>query len=90
MSPVRNWTLGVALIVPLMGGLSAATDHWPAATAAIATTPPAIHYVGDPADVSATVNGRSPGDHVTVVVQRDGQPVTLDVELGKRPAKQGP
>lgn len=50
MSPVRNWTLGVALIVPLMGGLSAATDHWPAATAAIATTPPAIHYVGDPAD----------------------------------------
>jgi HEAT repeat protein len=50
MSPVRNWTLGIALIVPLMGGLSAATDHWPAATAAIATTPPAAHYFGDPAD----------------------------------------
>ncbi len=50
MSPVRNWTLGIALIVPLMGGLSAATDHWPAATPAIATTPPVVHHYGDPAD----------------------------------------
>src|SRR5687767_13612397 len=49
MSPARNWTFGIALIVPLMGGL-AATDHWPAATPAIATTPPAVHYYGDPAD----------------------------------------
>jgi putative serine protease PepD len=46
--------------------------------------------VDDPADVSAAVNGRSPGDHVTVEVRRDGQPVSLDVELGTRPAKQGP
>ena len=50
MSPVRNWTLGILLIVPLMGGLSAATDHWPAQMAAVATTPPAVHYYGDPAD----------------------------------------
>lgn len=49
MSPLRNWTFGIALIVPLMGGL-AATDHWPAATPAIATTPPAVRYYGDPAD----------------------------------------
>lgn len=49
MNPARNWTFGIALIVPLIGGL-AATDHWPAATPAIATTPPAIHYHGDPAD----------------------------------------
>ena len=49
MSPARNWTFGIALIVPLVGGL-AATDHWPAATPAIATTPPAVHYYGDPAD----------------------------------------
>jgi putative serine protease PepD len=46
--------------------------------------------VDDPADVSAAINGRSPGDHVTVEVRRDGQPVSLDVELGTRPAKQGP
>jgi putative serine protease PepD len=45
--------------------------------------------VSDPADVSAAVNGRSPGDHVTVEVRRDGQPVSLDVELGTRPT-QGP
>ncbi|HEX2102744.1 MAG TPA: trypsin-like peptidase domain-containing protein [Solirubrobacteraceae bacterium] len=45
--------------------------------------------VDDPADVSAAIRGHVPGDTVTVQVQRDGQPVTLDVELGKRPG-QGP
>ncbi|HEY7470891.1 MAG TPA: HEAT repeat domain-containing protein [Gemmatimonadota bacterium] len=50
MSPVKNWTLGIALAVPLIGGLSAATDHWPRATPAIATTPPAVHRYDDPAD----------------------------------------
>jgi S1-C subfamily serine protease len=45
--------------------------------------------VNDPADVSAGIQGQAPGDVVTVQVQRDGQPVTLDVELGKR-ARQGP
>jgi putative serine protease PepD len=45
--------------------------------------------VNDPADVSAAVNGQSPGDVVTIQIRRDGQPVTLDVELGTRP-KQGP
>jgi putative serine protease PepD len=45
--------------------------------------------VNDPADVSSGIQGQAPGDVVTVQVQRDGQPVTLDVELGKRP-RQGP
>jgi putative serine protease PepD len=45
--------------------------------------------VNDPADVSAGLQGQAPGDVVTVQVQRDGQPVTLDVELGKRP-RRGP
>jgi putative serine protease PepD len=45
--------------------------------------------VNDPADVSAGIQGQAPGDVVTVQVRRDGQPVTLDVELGKRP-RRGP
>jgi putative serine protease PepD len=45
--------------------------------------------VDDPADVSAAIRGQVPGDTVTVQVQRDGRPVTIDVELGKRP-RQGP
>jgi putative serine protease PepD len=45
--------------------------------------------VDDPTDVSAAIRGQVPGDTVTVQVQRDGQPVTLDVELGKRP-RRGP
>jgi putative serine protease PepD len=45
--------------------------------------------VNDPADVSAAIQGQAPGDVVTVQVQRDGQPVTLDLELGKRP-RHGP
>jgi putative serine protease PepD len=45
--------------------------------------------VNDPADVSAGIQGQAPGDVVTVQVRRDGQPVTLDVELGKRP-RSGP
>ena len=49
MSPARNWTFGIAPIVPLMGGL-AATDRWPAAASAIATIPPVPQYYGDPAD----------------------------------------
>jgi putative serine protease PepD len=45
--------------------------------------------VDDPADVAAGIQGQAPGDVVTVQVRRDGQPVTLDVELGKRP-RRGP
>src|SRR4051794_30808438 len=45
--------------------------------------------VEDPSDVSTAIEGQAPGDVVTVQVTRDGQPVTLDVELGKRP-RQGP
>jgi HEAT repeat protein len=56
MSPYRTWTYGVALIVPLLGGMAAATDHGvasgPAAAEAttFATVPPAPHVAGDPAD----------------------------------------
>jgi putative serine protease PepD len=45
--------------------------------------------VNGPADVSAGIQGQAPGDIVTIQVQRDGQPVTLDVELGRR-QRQGP
>ena len=45
--------------------------------------------VNGPSDVSAGIQGQAPGDVVTLQVQRDGQPVTLDVELGKR-RRQGP
>jgi putative serine protease PepD len=45
--------------------------------------------VNDPADVSSAINAQAPGDVVTVQIRRDGQPVTLDVEIGTRP-KQGP
>jgi S1-C subfamily serine protease len=45
--------------------------------------------VTGPADVSAGIQGQAPGDIVTIQVQRDGQPVTLDVELGRR-QRQGP
>lgn len=56
MSPIKSWTLGALLIVPLIGGLSAATDHWPrpagqpTATAGPSAPPPAVHRPGDPAD----------------------------------------
>lgn len=55
MSPYRTWTLGVALVVPLLGGV-AATDHGvasgPAAVEAapFATVPPAPRIAHDPAD----------------------------------------
>jgi putative serine protease PepD len=45
--------------------------------------------VSGPSDVSAGIRGQAPGDIVTIQVQRDGQPVTLDVELGKS-RRQGP
>jgi HEAT repeat protein len=57
MRPIKSWILGVALIVPLIGGLSAATDDWsrPAemtgsSDGAIAASPPAAYSPGDPAD----------------------------------------
>jgi HEAT repeat protein len=57
MSPIKSWTLGVALIVPLIGGLSAATGDWirPADPVAAAdgrspASPPAVYRPGDPAD----------------------------------------
>jgi HEAT repeat protein len=57
MRPIKSWILGAALIVPLIGGLSAATDDWsrPAevtglSEGAIAASPPAAYSPGDPAD----------------------------------------
>ena len=56
MSPYRTWTFGVALIVPLLGGMAAATDHGvasgpPAGEATpFATVPPAPYIADDPAD----------------------------------------
>jgi HEAT repeat protein len=55
MSPIKSWTLGAALIVPLIGGLSAATDNWPRSGVAPTSagpwaSPPAVQRPGDPAD----------------------------------------
>jgi len=51
MSPFKSWILGAALVVPLIGGLAAATDDPPHAIAEVPdATPPAIHRLGDPAD----------------------------------------
>ena len=47
MSPFRNWTLGTALIVPLLGGAVAA-DHGGATP--FAEVPPAVRIAHDPAD----------------------------------------
>ena len=37
-------------------------------------------------DVYAVLRKHGPGDHVTVVVERDGQRRSIDVELGARPS----
>jgi len=43
--------------------------------------------VQDPEDVAAAIGDNEPGDEVSVVVERDGLTRTLDVTLGKRPAR---
>jgi putative serine protease PepD len=43
--------------------------------------------VQDPADISAAVAAKKPGDKITVEVQRDGGTHPLDVTLGTRPAR---
>jgi putative serine protease PepD len=46
--------------------------------------------VSGPDDVATSIEGRQPGDRVSVVVQRNGERKTLDVELGRRPEGAGP
>jgi len=43
------------------------------------------HAVTEPGDVNDAIDGRRPGDTVTVVVERDGRRESIDVELGTRP-----
>jgi putative serine protease PepD len=45
--------------------------------------------VRSPADVSAAVNARDPGDRVRVEVLRDGRRLELEVTLGARPERAG-
>jgi S1-C subfamily serine protease len=40
-------------------------------------------------DLSSAVSDTSPGDHVTVVLQRGSQQMTVTVEIGQRPASNG-
>ena len=41
--------------------------------------------ISEPGDVTDAIDGREPGDSVTVVVERDGRSQSIDLELGTRP-----
>jgi putative serine protease PepD len=41
--------------------------------------------VSEPGDVADAIDGREPGDSVTIEVERDGRRESIDVELGARP-----
>jgi putative serine protease PepD len=43
--------------------------------------------VREPGDVSGSLDGRRPGDRVTVVVERGGQRRPIEVTLGRRPGR---
>jgi putative serine protease PepD len=43
--------------------------------------------VREPDDVTAAIDGRRPGDQVTIVVERGGSPRAVDVTLGTRPER---
>jgi putative serine protease PepD len=43
------------------------------------------HAIREPGDVPDAIDGREPGDTVTVVVERDGRRESIDLELGNRP-----
>ncbi len=43
--------------------------------------------VQDPEDVAQAIGDDQPGDEVAIVVERDGRTLTLQAELGKRPAR---
>jgi S1-C subfamily serine protease len=47
------------------------------------------HGVKSADDLSNAVSDASPGDHVTVVLQRGSQQMTVTVEIGQRPASNG-
>jgi putative serine protease PepD len=46
--------------------------------------------VRDPQDVSRAIDGKSPGETVSIDVLRDGKRKTIEVKLGERPAAAGP
>jgi putative serine protease PepD len=46
--------------------------------------------VRDPQDVSGAIDGKSPGETVSIDVLRDGKRKTIEVKLGDRPATAGP
>jgi S1-C subfamily serine protease len=43
--------------------------------------------VNGPTDLSTVINGKGPGDHVSLTVQRGGSRQTLDAALRSRPAR---
>ena len=43
--------------------------------------------VNGPTDLSTAINGKAPGDHVSLTVQRGGSQQTLDAALRSRPAR---
>jgi putative serine protease PepD len=43
--------------------------------------------ITDPSQLSSAINRKAPGDHVTLTVDRNGQPKDIDVTLQPRPAK---
>jgi S1-C subfamily serine protease len=47
------------------------------------------HDVKSADDLSGAVSDTSPGDHVTVVLQRGSQQMTVTVDIGQRPASSG-
>ncbi len=47
------------------------------------------HDVKSADDLSSAVSDTSPGDHVTVVLQRGSQQMTVTVDIGQRPASSG-
>jgi S1-C subfamily serine protease len=42
--------------------------------------------VSEPDDITGALDGKQPGDSVTVEVERDGRSQQFDITLGTRPA----
>jgi putative serine protease PepD len=91
---------GVTIERPYLGVTSAATPRGvevedlaaggPAAAAGIEAGDRIVNVggrtVSEPGDVTDALDGREPGDSVTVVVERNGDRHEIEVELGTRPA----
>ena len=43
--------------------------------------------IGDASDVSRIINGKKPGDHIELRVDRSGQDIRLGAALANRPAR---